>query len=1110
MMLLRCFVRVRFRYWQVSVIMPSGPSLFSLRVSLSILICFAGVSIAQAQGAKQAVPEASIPDSDGDHVKERSEWFFRGRLVRGKASAELRRRAYLAKLQMRVQHAAVVGAAAVRGNGQVSLSSGSWIALGPMPLASDATGNGTQDYHQVSGRATAVAIDPADATGNTVYIGGAQSGVWKSTNAANNTANSVTWTAVSDDQATLSIGAIAIQPGNTDPAKTVLLAATGEADNSGDSYFGLGILRSTNAGNSWTLISTANSGALSFSGLGGTRMVFNTASGQTNTVVSAMATSSEGMIDGAVSGNTTPGLYTSLDAGQTWTYDALVDPGGATDATSATSVVYNDGAGLFFAAVRYHGLYSSSDGTHWTRLAAQPGGALLSATACPPQSTSNNYSCPFYRAEITAVPGRNEMYAWFIYLSAGGSPVDGGIWQSANGGASWTSISDTAITNCGDFDGCGVQQGSYNLALLAGPNAAATDLYAGAVNVYRCHITTANPTCAASPFLNLTHVYGCNPIGAPAHVHPDQHALASMIGNINPNQFPISSVAIDSSDTSGKTAYVTVMGFTGGTGHVWKTTNAGTTWTDFTGSLPDSPANAVVVYPGLSQVYVATDVGVFGSSTSSASWTELGPNPTTKQFGFLPNVAVTALGVFNSGGQQLLRASTYGRGIWQFNLVITPDFQMGVSNSPATVFLGQTAALNGTASALNGYASSVTLSCAAGSTAAPGTCSPSPTTLTPANKTPFAVTVGGAAGDYNFNVQAAGSDTKHITHQVPVTLHVISFGMTTPSPASVPVGRGSTSAPVSFQVTAAGSFNQSVAVSCGLALANATCALTPGTNVNPSSTVPVNMTASVTVPAGASAGSYPVTIQATTAGAPSAVTVSFTLNVTVNPDFILTEPSAFPEVNVGSTGTSGTISIASQDGFSGTVGLSCPTTYGAGSCSISPTPVSSFPATATLTINGTSFAAGSYSLSITGTSGAVVHSLAVAFNVGDYSISGTQALSLAPGGQGMASLKLTSSTFYSGRINASCDASALSGAMCALSPANPIALASGGTANLSATVNVPSNACRRHLQHQHHDPGHYRSAQPHFCGRDDVGAGFYRHHFDRKSECDGWADQRSV
>jgi hypothetical protein len=57
---------------------------------------------------------------------------------------------------------------------------------------------------QVSGRTTAVAIDPADPTGNTIYIGGAQGGVWKSTNAANITANSVSWSAITDDQATLS------------------------------------------------------------------------------------------------------------------------------------------------------------------------------------------------------------------------------------------------------------------------------------------------------------------------------------------------------------------------------------------------------------------------------------------------------------------------------------------------------------------------------------------------------------------------------------------------------------------------------------------------------------------------------------------------------------------------------------------------------------------------------------------------------------------------------------------------------------------------------------------------------------------------------------------
>lgn len=293
-------------------------------------------------------------------------------------------------------------------SGQTSLSSGSWTALGPVPLASDATGNGTQDYHQVAGRATAVVIDPADPTGNTIYIGGAQSGVWKSINAANAAANTVTWTPLTDTQATLSIGAIAIQPGNTDPTKSVILAATGEADNSSDSYFGLGILRSTDAGNTWTLISTANNGAVSFSGLGGTRMAFSSATGQTNTVVSAMATTSEGMVDGAVTAGTTRGLYTSRDAGQSWTYDALSDPGGATDATSATSVAYNAVAAQFFVSVRYHGFYSSPDGVTWTRLANQPGGAVLGTATCPPQSTSNNYACPIYRGEITVIPGRND------------------------------------------------------------------------------------------------------------------------------------------------------------------------------------------------------------------------------------------------------------------------------------------------------------------------------------------------------------------------------------------------------------------------------------------------------------------------------------------------------------------------------------------------------------------------------------------------------------------------------------------------------------------------------------------------------------------------------
>jgi len=245
----------------------------SLRLITPVVIACVLLSspVAQSQGAKQINSQMPVPDYDRDHIRERNEWFYRGRIVRGLPSAELRKRAYQSKIGLRRQRAAQLA----QSPSQNSFSTGSWIPLGPVPLASDASGNGTQDYRQVTGRATALVIDPADTSGNTVFVAGAQAGIWKSTNAAASNANSVTWTPISDDQATLSIGAIAIQPGNTNPANTLILAATGEANNSADSYFGLGILHSTNGGSSWSLISSANNGALSFSGLAGTRMAFS-------------------------------------------------------------------------------------------------------------------------------------------------------------------------------------------------------------------------------------------------------------------------------------------------------------------------------------------------------------------------------------------------------------------------------------------------------------------------------------------------------------------------------------------------------------------------------------------------------------------------------------------------------------------------------------------------------------------------------------------------------------------------------------------------------------------------------------------------------------------
>ena len=146
------------------------PSGIVYALSLAFVVFF--VVSAHGQGAKQTASGAPIRDEDADHIQERNAWFLRGRVVRGMSGAELRRRAYQAKIGMRAARSVRRQPAGTTVN-PPSLSSGSWTPLGPVPLASDATGSGVQDYHQVAGRATSIAIDPADPSGNTVYIGGA-------------------------------------------------------------------------------------------------------------------------------------------------------------------------------------------------------------------------------------------------------------------------------------------------------------------------------------------------------------------------------------------------------------------------------------------------------------------------------------------------------------------------------------------------------------------------------------------------------------------------------------------------------------------------------------------------------------------------------------------------------------------------------------------------------------------------------------------------------------------------------------------------------------------------------------------------------------------------
>ena len=486
-----------------------------------------------AQGRAQKMRPAAIGENEEDQPQKRAEWNMRGREApKGQSAAALRLRAHRQKMAMRAMRAA---AAAKAGSPiKAGAASSGWVSLGPAPLASDATGNGFQDYKSVSGRATSVVVDPADNTGNTVLLGGAYGGLWKSVNAGSKSAtpSSVTWQSLIDDQPSLAVGAIALKPGNSN----VILVGTGETNSSGDSYYGMGILRSTDGGGTWTQITSAASGQ-SFLGIGFSKMAFSTS----NPSLVVASTAGDigfdfGLEQDAVS--TARGIYFSTDSGATWHRVTLSDNAVA---ASVTGLIYNpsQGAnGTFYAAIRRHGIYSSTDGQTFTRLATQPTAGLASGN-CPPASNSGN--CQIYRAEFTVTPGRNEMYVWVV--DAQSTEIDDGIWKTTNGGTAWTQIPDNGITNCGlggdsgGDGGCGVQQGTYNLELAAVPNGTGTDVYAGTINIYKCNLASGASSCSTidvnvpNDWINLTHVYGCGntDLGALAHVHPDQHGLAFMV-----------------------------------------------------------------------------------------------------------------------------------------------------------------------------------------------------------------------------------------------------------------------------------------------------------------------------------------------------------------------------------------------------------------------------------------------------------------------------------------------------------------------------------------------------------------------------------------------------
>jgi hypothetical protein len=110
------------------------------------------------------------------------------------------------------------------------------------------------------------------------------------------------------------------------------------------------------------------------------------------------------------------------------------------------------------------------------------------------------------------------------------------------------------------------------------------------------------------------------------------------------------------------TVVIAFSGF-GLASHVWRGTvpAAGpATWTDVSAGLPDVPMYALCL-ASASEWYLGTDIGVFRTTNSGTSWSNYSQG--------LPNTAVYDLRLRTGGN--LLRAATHGRGLWEIRVDLT-------------------------------------------------------------------------------------------------------------------------------------------------------------------------------------------------------------------------------------------------------------------------------------------------------------------------------------------------------------------------------------------------------------------------------------------------------
>ncbi len=520
-----------------------------------------------AQAARSATSQWLRAEREGEKMGEefregekRQEWFYQQRAY---PLAEIPQGARLAAFDQwaaaeRAQNnLRLQGKLAVAPEQEIA-----WTALGPRPILNGQVfgtrtrlDNNSAARNAVAGRVTAIALDPRynGTTNQTVYVGGAQGGLWRSLD------NGQNWTPLTDDLPSQAIGAVAIDPANPD----VIYLGTGEPNRSGDSYYGAGLFKTTNGGQSWTQIvgpvSTTDPKLPVFLNCTFSRIAIDpdkpsTLFVATNTGFFLSASTTPGP---APLGNR--GLWKTDDGGLTW---INVNPTvSRLDRLASDVVIDPRNSKIVYTGITSEGVYRSDTG-----------GDLLSwkylNRGLPPR-TDNNGNDSYERIVLTLGPPIGTSTASTVYAAFAG--VDDsllGIYRSTDNGESWAAVTRPQAAG----------QANYNLALLADPTNGNILYYGTQANAAYTGGTVFRSLDAGRSWddlsVDVTIQGGANTV-PPIGLHPDTHCFALSAANSN-------------------------ILFTGNDGGIWRSDNAKTNvwrWNNLNTNLSITQFQSVAVHP---------------------------------------------------------------------------------------------------------------------------------------------------------------------------------------------------------------------------------------------------------------------------------------------------------------------------------------------------------------------------------------------------------------------------------------------------------------------------------------------------------------------------------